>query len=100
MFCPHCGSAVKEEYAYCPACGKPLSRSAAPAAYTAQNGIEVISEINNENAVFQFTCTRCATVFRYKKEHLGYRAWYPSGFVYCPSCHSPCRHHPIDNLVK
>jgi hypothetical protein len=37
-------------------------------------------------------CEYCHCVFEYRSKHLGYRIWYPSGFVYCPSCKKPLRH--------
>ena len=44
-------------------------------------------------------CNYCGCEFEYQKEDLGYRPWYPSGFVYCPHCHRPLRHKK-EYLVK
>lgn len=50
--------------------------------------------------VFHTKCTYCLTEFDYEGEDLGFRAWYPHGFVYCPRCGKPIRHHPENNLKK
>ena len=38
-------------------------------------------------------CTHCHTKFKYTDYSLDFRPWYADGFVYCPKCKSPCRHH-------
>ncbi|MBQ6475286.1 MAG: hypothetical protein IJJ34_03670 [Clostridia bacterium] len=38
------------------------------------------------------TCSYCGSRVRYTDRDLGYRAWYPNGFVYCPRCKKPIRH--------
>ena len=40
------------------------------------------------------------TIFTYEQEDLGYRLWYPHGFVYCPTCKKPLRHNPEKNLIN
>lgn len=49
---------------------------------------------------FRIKCEYCCTVFTYEQSDLGYRPWYPKGFVYCPKCQRPLRHHPELYLVK
>ena len=40
-------------------------------------------------------CEYCGTQFSYSDRHLGFRSWYPNGFVYCPACRKPLRHNEI-----
>lgn len=54
----------------------------------------------NDKKVFHTKCSQCLTEFDYESEDLGFRAWYPHGFVYCPTCKRPIRHHPENNLKK
>ena len=49
---------------------------------------------------FRIECEYCKTVFTYEQEDLGYRPWYPKGFVYCPKCKRPLRHDPDKYMVK
>ncbi|MBP3415497.1 MAG: zinc-ribbon domain-containing protein [Clostridia bacterium] len=58
-------------------------------AYTLPNGINVI---NSGNPTFRVVCEYCLCQFEYHLNNLGYRAWYPHGFVYCPRCRKPLRH--------
>ena len=37
-------------------------------------------------------CTYCGTVIDYTDRQLGYRSWYPNGFIYCTRCRKPLRH--------
>ncbi len=56
---------------------------------------------NEENhPVFHIKCEYCLTEFDYESEDLGFRVWYPKGFVYCPKCGRPLRHRPEENLKK
>ena len=41
---------------------------------------------------YQTTCEECKTVIRYTDQNLGFRPWFPDGFVYCPRCKKPLRH--------
>ena len=41
---------------------------------------------------YRQACTTCGTVIEYTDNQLGYRSWYPNGFVYCPRCRKPVRH--------
>lgn len=49
---------------------------------------------------FRITCEYCGTVFTYEQEDLGFRPWYPHGFVYCPKCQKPLRHDAEKYLIK
>lgn len=40
-------------------------------------------------------CPYCGTFVEYVDRQLGYRSWYPNGFVYCPRCRKPLRHNEI-----
>ena len=43
---------------------------------------------------YKAKCEYCGLVFIYHRSNLGYRKWYPHGFVYCPSCRRPLRNDP------
>ena len=47
-----------------------------------------------KNYKYRIKCEYCMTIFTYEQEDLGYRLWYPHGFVYCPTCKKPLRHNP------
>nr|MBQ6241222.1 hypothetical protein [Lachnospiraceae bacterium] len=40
-------------------------------------------------------CPYDGTSIKYRDRDLGYRAWFPNGFVYCPRCRKPLRHNEI-----
>ena len=42
--------------------------------------------------IYEQTCDQCKTTIQYKDDKLGYRPWFPDGFVYCPTCEKPLRH--------
>ena len=44
---------------------------------------------------YRIRCPYCGTQISYTDKNLGYRAWYPNGFVYCPTCQKPLRHNEI-----
>lgn len=44
---------------------------------------------------YQQTCYHCRAVVRYTDYDLGFRAWYPDGFVYCPRCKGNLRHNEL-----
>ena len=44
------------------------------------------------NPTFRCRCEHCFFEFDYHTYDLGYRTWYPQGFVYCPRCQKPLRH--------
>ncbi|MCR5231650.1 MAG: hypothetical protein K6B64_03285 [Acholeplasmatales bacterium] len=52
------------------------------------------------NKKFRIKCEYCLTQFTYEQEDIGYRLWYPHGFVYCPKCAKPLRHNPELNMIK
>lgn len=41
---------------------------------------------------YKQTCPSCKTEVEYTDEKLGFRPWFPDGFVYCPTCEKPLRH--------
>ena len=41
---------------------------------------------------YHVRCPNCGTEFNYTDRDLGYRAWFPNGFVYCQGCSKPIRH--------
>ncbi|MBQ3116392.1 MAG: zinc ribbon domain-containing protein [Clostridia bacterium] len=41
---------------------------------------------------YRQVCSQCKTVVEYDDKKLGFRPWYPDGFVYCPTCQTPLRH--------
>lgn len=42
---------------------------------------------------YRQTCEECKTVVEYMDDKLDFRPWYADGFVYCPKCKTPLRHH-------
>lgn len=42
---------------------------------------------------YQQTCRTCNTTVTYMDNILDFRPWFPDGFVYCPTCKNPLRHH-------
>lgn len=53
--------------------------------------IKIIDESETKKP-YRIKCEYCGCVFEYTHEDLGYRPWYPHGFVYCPKCGKPLRH--------
>lgn len=49
---------------------------------------------------FRITCEYCSCTFTYEQEDLGFRPWYPHGFVYCPKCQKPLRHNAEKYEIK
>ena len=44
---------------------------------------------------YHIRCPYCGTPSKYTDRDLGYRSWYPNGFIYCPHCRKPLRHNEI-----
>ncbi len=42
---------------------------------------------------YQQTCRQCRTTISYTDHSLDFRPWFADGFVYCPTCRTPLRHH-------
>ena len=42
---------------------------------------------------YQQTCENCNATIQYNDYKLDFRPWYPDGFVLCPRCQTPMRHH-------
>ncbi|MBQ9899522.1 MAG: hypothetical protein IJM36_00170 [Acholeplasmatales bacterium] len=61
--------------------------------------IKVESEGPNKPK-FRIKCEYCMTQFTYQQEDIGFRLWYPHGFVYCPKCQKPLRHNPEKYIIK
>lgn len=52
---------------------------------------------------YRQTCWKCSTTFTYRDDVLGFRYWFPDGFVYCPACKATVRHqesYAIDELAE
>ena len=47
---------------------------------------------DKDDEVFATKCEHCVCEFDYQREDLGYRLWFPKGFIYCPKCKHPIRH--------
>ena len=45
--------------------------------------------------LYRQRCPYCGTVVEYTDRQLGYRSWYPNGFIYCTRCRKPLRHNEI-----
>ena len=48
---------------------------------------------------YRAVCPACRQYVVYNDYNLGFRAWYPDGFVYCPNCRRPVRHNE-NNAIK
>lgn len=59
-----------------------------------------VEKVQADKAKFRIKCEYCMTQFTYQQEDIGFRLWYPHGFVYCPKCQKPLRHDPNKYLVK
>ena len=44
---------------------------------------------------YRVRCPYCGTVTEYRDNQLGYRSWYPNGFIYCSRCRKPLRHNEV-----
>ena len=42
---------------------------------------------------YKQTCEECKTIVTYDDYKLDFRPWFADGFVYCPKCQKPLRHH-------
>ena len=40
---------------------------------------------------YQQECELCHTLVRYTDRILGFRPWFPDGFIYCPKCEKGVR---------
>lgn len=48
---------------------------------------------------YRGVCPACRRYVVYTDYNLGFRAWFPDGFVYCPGCRKPIRHNE-NNAIK
>ena len=51
-----------------------------------------VTKDSESDVIYTMKCEYCGCEFEYQLEDLGYRPWYPHGFVYCPHCGRPLRH--------
>ena len=86
MFCYKCGKEVKNEDKYCIHCGSKLNNE------DNDRPANTAKLVNEKDPVFRRECEYCLSTIEYKLKDLGYRPWYPKGFVYCPKCQKPLRH--------
>lgn len=49
------------------------------------------------NPFFTTRCEVCNAVFDYQLSDLGFRPWFPTGYIECPCCEKPLRHNAIEN---
>lgn len=95
MFCSKCGKQVPDDAVFCPACGDRVRPDDNAAQIPTEDGVKVLCAPDPD---YVMTCEYCFCKFEYKRKNLGYRPWYPKGFVYCPQCQKPLRHDPERNL--
>ncbi len=67
---------------------------------TPQHNPETIRQINPINPFFTVSCEHCGTRFAYQRSDLGYRVWYPNGYVRCPLCDNANRHNALQNAYS
>lgn len=85
MFCHKCGKEINDSAKFCSACGAKLN-------YNENKSPNTAKLIEEKDPVFRRECEYCLSKLEYKLKDLGYRPWYPKGFVYCPKCKRPLRH--------
>ncbi len=94
MFCPNCGKEAPLGAKFCGECGAPLATQTPPptpsTSAPAGGTVKIIDD--STTARFRVKCEYCLCEFEYGIGDLGYRAWYPHGFIYCPKCRKPLRH--------
>ncbi len=49
---------------------------------------------------YRQVCESCKTTVRYTDHVLDFRPWFADGFVYCPKCNKPLRHHEYYAIDK
>jgi predicted amidophosphoribosyltransferase len=104
MFCTKCGKKVDDDAIFCSNCGNRVAQDKNddkipnPTGYNENPNKEKIRIISNKAPVFRIKCEYCTCEFEYTLSNLGYRPWYPKGFVYCPSCKRPLRHHTENQI--
>lgn len=94
VFCRQCGKEVKETDNFCGNCGFRVNAPTnnGQSASNRNTNPEKVRIISTEEPLFRVKCEYCRCEFEYRLANLGYRIWYPSGFVYCPKCNKPLRH--------
>lgn len=86
MYCHNCGKEVKAEDKFCSHCGSSLKTE------NIERPANTARLVNDKDPLFRRECEYCLSTIEYKFKDLGYRPWYPKGFVYCPKCQKPLRH--------
>ena len=123
MFCPNCGTQIDNpNSSFCFSCGYNLREGIpnqqpqmqlppqAPSKLWTNEPPETairprfegaINKANTEGIPIRYIqrenkakCEWCYHTFLYYDSNMGYRTWYKHGFVYCPFCKKPLRHHP------
>ncbi len=111
IVCPNCGKSHEDNSNFCNNCGLNLVQyNTVPQAnvppqpqyqqpqyqqpqyqqqFPQHTPVQIVAQ---RDPTFRATCDKCFCTFDYKINNLGYRAWFPSGFVYCPKCRRPIRH--------
>ena len=118
MFCSKCGTEVPNGSNFCMKCGYSFAVAAAASAQPVPEPVQApvpggpppvidgipwvqnsgvvnpfpVPGFDQYNPTFHCRCEYCYYEFNYHTYDLGYRAWYPHGFIYCPRCKKPIRH--------
>lgn len=92
-FCYRCGKPVEVADHFCHTCGADLRATQTAPVNPINPHPETIRILSQKEPRFRVKCEYCLCVFEYGRQNLGYRTWYPNGFVYCPRCEKPLRHH-------
>lgn len=98
-YCAKCGKELKEGAKFCAYCGYRTGEVPHKVFQNNNPNPEKMRIIADKDPVFRVVCEYCRCEFEYGLSNLGYRVWYPSGFVYCPKCQKPLRHR-IEYEVK
>lgn len=49
---------------------------------------------------YKVKCEYCGAVVEYTRADMGWRPWFPKGYVYCPKCKKPLRHSEDNKIEK
>lgn len=52
---------------------------------------------NGADPFFTARCATCNALFDYQLSDLGFRPWFPNGYIECPCCEKPLRHNAVEN---
>ncbi len=87
MYCYKCGKEVNKDDNFCGSCGALLNENK-----NEEQREHTARLVDEKDPIFRRECEYCLSTIEYKLKDLGYRPWYPKGFVYCPKCKKPLRH--------